>query len=213
MLPSTCRRPADQKSDLRALCKRFDYFIKTKKDRFEVAADNYEARWNAPQNSQVFRRLLNWSYVLTGNPIYRWSREVPWKTFITNMTWGSRRMSTRYNQILCDTILIMREGGFANLSAEDIYEYCLFCASPNFLRIAKQALANGVNPANEAMRKTMVPILDRNAKELLDVDWTRLAPRNAWPLEMVNRVMNVASPDSCVNVALGNLLKELPPTK
>ncbi|KAK5193762.1 hypothetical protein LTR99_006009 [Exophiala xenobiotica] len=80
----------------------------------------------------------------------------------------------RQLEILADTILILREGGFSKLSAEDIADYCLRSGSIGFLILAKEAVAQKSNPVTEAMRRIMVPRLEQHARRMVKCDWQRL---------------------------------------
>lgn len=95
-------------------------------------------------------------------------------------THGQRQ---RHYEILADTILILREGGFKKLSAEDIADYCLRSGSLNFLEYIREAVEMDANPVTESMRKFMVPILEEHARALLDCDWQRIPYGLRWKVE------------------------------
>ncbi|KIW11313.1 hypothetical protein PV08_10613 [Exophiala spinifera] len=96
---------------------------------------------------------------------------------------SARGMQLRNYEILTDTILILREGGFKRLSAEDIADYCLRSGSPNFLEYIREAVEMDANPVTESMRKFMVPVLEEHARALLDCDWQRIPYNLRWKIE------------------------------
>jgi hypothetical protein len=106
-----------------------------------------------------------------------------------------RGLAIRHVEILADTVLILREGGFNKLSTEDVVDYCIRSGSLSFLKFARN-VKRGESPTTAAMRRTMVPILEQHAKKMVDCDWPRLRPSFwAWQ-EFLNRFANDTAPDS-----------------
>ncbi|KIW28098.1 uncharacterized protein PV07_07783 [Cladophialophora immunda] len=198
-LPSTCERPEDRSRQLKALCNRFDFFVRNRNDNLDIVTD--DSQLNTTERAEEFytiwrRRLLRWHYVVVNDPLCKLIPWVPYAWTESAARFFGRRCEDHYRSITADTVLIMREGGFNTLSADDIYDYCVRCASPTFISYAKQALQNGVNPANEAMRKAMVPVLEARAKRMLAIDWTRLRPKSLGLIEPLSRLRDREDPDS-----------------
>ncbi|KAJ9646827.1 hypothetical protein H2204_000519 [Knufia peltigerae] len=106
----------------------------------------------------------------------------PW-TYVAYQYVFSHGQGQRYYEILADTVLILREGGFKKLSAEDVADYCLRSGSPNFLEYVREAVEMDANPVTESMRKFMVPILEEHARALLECDWQRIPLHLRWKVE------------------------------
>ncbi|EXJ94586.1 hypothetical protein A1O1_02982 [Capronia coronata CBS 617.96] len=178
-IPETCHRPKDQIKIVSRWCKRSEHFISKFDDKIDHAVADKSDKDPAPWAQTLFYRYLLWGYTANATFSIKLLPYIPIKW----SAWLASRGQTfipRHNEILADTVMIMREGGFRKLSAEDIVEYCMKCGSTQFLAQARLALSNGVHPANEAMRKHMVPILEAHARRMLDVDWTRLDPGFWW---------------------------------
>lgn len=148
----------------------------------------------------VLRRELLYSDVLKSSALSRLAKRLP--LALTGPAYHglglAKASKQRHLEILADTILIMREGGFDELTAQDIYEYCINCGSRNLLSQAERALEADSSPVNEEMKKQMVPVLEAHARKMLDVDWRRLAPEHAWRLEQVSRLFDTKAPESWV---------------
>lgn len=154
LLPSVLLQPADRSKELQALCDRYQHFRSHFNDGFEALALNsgVTKEQMAEGNSDLgCRRALRWQYVTQDAWLYK---VIPWLPY-----WSPRtllkllRFSSvpYYRSIITDTVLIMREGGFNKLSAEDIYEFCVKCASLSFIEYAQQHhLVSGTDPASKA---------------------------------------------------------------
>ncbi|EXJ89935.1 hypothetical protein A1O3_03002 [Capronia epimyces CBS 606.96] len=192
-IPEVCHRPSDRMKTAERWCKRRDYFhSKANKDIF-LAADKNAGVDKEKSLKATLNRYLLWGYVADATFWIKLTPYIP-RSWNAYLALNGLAFIPRHHEILADTVLIMREGGFGRLSAEDISEYCMKCASARFYLEARVALQNGVHPANEAMRKRMAPILEQHAKQMLDIDWTRLAPRFWWMQELTVRSGN--APDA-----------------
>ncbi|OAL34883.1 hypothetical protein AYO20_05844 [Fonsecaea nubica] len=198
-IPSTCERPEDRIRQLKALCKRYDFFVRNRNDKLDDVTD--DSKMSVTEQLKELdtisrRRLLRWHYVVVDDPLCKLIPWVPFAWTESAARFFGRRFGDHYRSVTADTVLIMREGGFNTLSADDIYDYCVRCASPTFISYAKQALQEGLNPANEAMRKAMVPVLEARAKRMLAIDWTRLRPEVLSLIEPLSRLQDRGHPDS-----------------
>ncbi|KIY03038.1 uncharacterized protein Z520_01504 [Fonsecaea multimorphosa CBS 102226] len=198
-LPTSEKPEEDRNRQLKALCNRYDWFARNRNDKLDNVTDNSNLSHTA-QAEEVFtllqRRLLRWHYVVVDDALCKLIPWVPFAWTVYAARFFDRWCADYYRIITADTVLIMRQGGFNTLSADDIYDYCVKCASPTFISYAKQALQDGVNPANEAMRKAMIPVLDARAKRMLSIDWTRLKPHALGRIEPFSRVKDLKQPDS-----------------
>ncbi|KIW89289.1 uncharacterized protein Z519_10142 [Cladophialophora bantiana CBS 173.52] len=198
-VPSTCERPSDRSRQLKALCNRYEFFAHSRNDKLENVTDNSHltiTEQGKELHTLSRRRVLRWHYVVVDEPLCKLIPWIPYAWTESAARFFDRRCRDHYRSVLADTVLIMREGGFNTLSADDIYEYCVRCASPTFINYAKQALQNGANPASEAMRKAMVPVLEARAKRMLAIDWTRLHPGLLGLIEPLSRLQDREHSDS-----------------
>lgn len=201
MIPSTCQRREDQLKTLRALIKRFEEYNQSWDEYAETTASNSGAdklALNKAGREIANRRQLMWLYVIETSLLARLSRYTPfgllqWAEFQILLNFPR---SQRLQEYLTDTILILREGGFSKLTADDIYEYCVRYASPLFISLAKEQLIDGLDPINESMRKKLVPILDEQAKKMVDCDWRRLNPSLSYIAADYSRLYDPYNPDS-----------------
>ncbi len=191
MIPKICWRPIDKTRELKALCKRYDYFrlkSNTNMEHMSVNSALTEEQKRVQSNNSAQHAHLRWQYVAQDAFICKIIPRLPYST----PEWISTQLDyfcmDFYRCLVADTFLIMREGGFKRLSADDIYEYCVQTASPTFLRLAKQHLDAGTNPVNEMMKRTMVPVLEERARRILSVDFTRVSPSNVHLLEPWSRI-------------------------
>lgn len=183
--------------DLREWVEAYDIWFKHYYDHIEVldkSSDSFNPKSFENRRHNIFSNVLRTSF-LSGFAPY-----IP--RSMSTLAWDKiywKGLARRHAEILADTVLILREGGFNKLSTEDVVDYCIRSGSLTFLSFARDA-KRGENPTTAAMRRTMVPVLERHAKKLVDCDWTRLHPRY-WALqESINRSSNGMAPDSWVNL-------------
>ncbi len=173
-----------------------------KMTKFEGTPENMEALVPGPDyNFQAFisRRLVLWSDILRCSPFSKLATRLPlrWSGTLYSLLGLDKACAQRHLENLADTVLIMREGGFGKLSAEDIREYSMRCGSMVFAGVAREALAKNVPPISEATRRKVVGALEHHTKLLLsDFDWTTLAPEHAWRREETARMFEIRSPES-----------------
>ena len=183
ILPGTCRRQQDRL----AVTKKYTKRLRFARDQMrlfppappQVAASN-------PSDLRLLRHSaaqeVLWGYAVRSSP---YSFLIPYfpKRWIPAL--DRSRLFRPYNdarhfRIVLDTILIMREGGFGKLSADEIVDYCLFVGHGPFIKFAEL-------PPTEAMRTQMAASLDAYATRLLDHDFTRLDPSQLFLLDFIAR--------------------------
>lgn len=183
LVPPICRRPVDRTKRLHALCKRCAYGLKLRVDLYE--RDVIERHMPQRQNKYYTQRFLElWHYISYDGLAHR---IVPW--IPPAKLWVAREAASfaYYQEIVADTVLIVREGGFKKLSSEDLLDYCAKSVPPGFFHYLSRCFRTGANPASEAIKREMVPQLDIYAAELLNIDWTRYRPTSAGFLELYLR--------------------------
>jgi hypothetical protein len=192
IIPETCRRPADQEKDLDAYAKRVQNFQRVENIEALVPGPGYNFR------EYINRRLVLWSDVLKCSPLTKLATRFPvrWNGTIYSLLGVDKAAAQRHLENLADTVLIVREGGFNKLSADDIREYSMRCGSLLFADMARNAREKQASPTSEAMRRRMAGALEHHTRLLLDFDWTRLAPEHAWRREEGVRIFEVRSIDS-----------------
>ncbi|KAJ9611232.1 hypothetical protein H2200_004415 [Cladophialophora chaetospira] len=199
LIPSIICPPHERHRRLVALQRRFQWWRDSRSNEMEILAANSGVTHSERSEavSLLWRsHFMHWHYVISDTPYL--SRYVPlswWKGLPGRSLPPFLR--NKYSRSIADTVLIMREGGFSKLSAEDIYDYCVYSASPTFLLHAKKCLDADISPSNAAMKKALVPVLDAAAKKMLAFDWTRCHAARIWAIEPIHRVYtNYADPDS-----------------
>lgn len=189
ILPAPCRLPADRETVIKNYAKRQDYIAKELEamGNPDISADSGAQRPAEQQyQTKAFQtRELHWGY-LTGSLPF--SSLFPYTKSKSGLSLLSRRFfidqTLRHHyRILLDTILIMREGGFGELSAQEIADYCMSVGHKPF-----RAFAGG--PPTEVMRRRMVPQLQAYAARLLDQDFTRIPPSELGKLDMLLRQLD-----------------------
>lgn len=186
ILPGTCRRQQDRLAVSKKYASRLT-FARNQLKSFpnpgpQTAASN-------PSDPRLLRRSaaqeVLWGYTVHTSPFSFLIPYLP-KTWIPAL--DKSRLFRPYNdarhfRIVLDTILIMREGGFGKLSADEIVDYCVFVGHEPFFKFAEV-------PPSEMMRKEMAAGLDAYATRLLDHDFTRLDPSQLFLLDFIARSMS-----------------------
>jgi hypothetical protein len=111
---------------------------------------------------------------------------------------GHRSASKNYHEeILEDTALIMREGGFGKLDARDLADYCMRFGDIDFVRKwAREAVEKNELPASFIMVKDLAPTRDAYAKHLLVPDKTAVRRDRRFVLDQDWRLLDKDIPGS-----------------
>ena len=184
VVPYTCRIPQQQKAAKDAAIKRFDIYLSEMRALTKSTAPLKPAHALdfTPRDfikEHPWRRDLLFAHLVHQTSFTR----LPFFIFAPTY-WHvilQRRLQRYFTQIFCETVLIRREGGFAKLSPQDIYEYALNYGSFTLLMIMKREIQRGnYDFVNEDLKQSLVPVLEAEAEVMLDDDFTRLHPKQHW---------------------------------
>ena len=182
--PYTCRIPSQQRTTLDNALQRFRTFqremrILTSKSvptprhalDFQPPSHHREHPW---RRDALFAHLVNQTNFST----------LPFP-LTANLYWHftlQPRLSAYWDKIFCDSLLIIRAGGFSSLSPQDIFEYALNYGSLSLLVIMQYEIKHKKNYdfVNESLKDRLVPILDAEAEVMFNEDFTRLHPSMHW---------------------------------
>ena len=199
LIPQICQRPIDKTRRLRALCGRYDYFrqkLHVNLAHLSINSTLTQEQTQARSRGSGASQWMSWQYVAQDRLV---CKIIPWFPLLAPK-WISDQFHSfslvYYRCLLADTLLIMRQGDFSNLSADDIYEYCVQHGSPTFIEFARPYLEAGTNPADEVMKRAMIPVLEKRARKLLSIDWTRVHPISTVMLEPASRLFDMTSGDA-----------------
>ncbi|KAI1608733.1 hypothetical protein EDD37DRAFT_389136 [Exophiala viscosa] len=191
LIPGPCRREQDQLRDMKRLFKGWESLERRLNEQDELYAKSRTAAFQVTR-----RRHMLYTAVLRTSIFSGFAKYIP-----PSLTWFGMRLYgkgliSRHEQILADTVLIMREGGFSKLSTEDVVDYCIRSGSIAFYEWARKAVERGESYKHAFMERHMVPILEQHAKKMLDCDWPRLSTGSLWKQEIVVRFYDRTAPDS-----------------
>ncbi|OQV03584.1 hypothetical protein CLAIMM_08607 [Cladophialophora immunda] len=171
-VPYTCRIPKQEQNDfLRPARIRPKYTAQVDQLRGEGARTGADhVRWKL--------EFIE-AYRLNVNPFLR---PVPvlgslWHTF-----YSGPRLRRHCEEVLCDTILIRREGGFDRLPPREVFQWSLKHGSRSLTEYIDNQRRRGllVDPESPELKEMLLPVVEAEADYILGVDWRRLSPENHW---------------------------------
>ncbi|KIW20045.1 hypothetical protein PV08_00620 [Exophiala spinifera] len=92
------------------------------------------------------------------------------------------RLRKHCHHIVCDTILIRREGGFARLSPREVFRWSLNHGLRSLTHYVDDRSRRGlpIDPDSPDLKKALLPVVQAEADYLLSVDWSRVKPEDHW---------------------------------
>ena len=184
VVPKVCLLPFQQREEMDDAVKRFKNW---KKEMSRLTATSLVEKPRhtfdfAPKNDlleHVYLRDWLMGYLVGQTNIKRWrfplSRGLYWHLIL------KPRLSAFWENTFCDTILIQRQGGFATLSPQDIYEYARNYGLLTLLVIMEREIGRkNYDFVNESLKKRLLPVLEEEARIILDDDFTKLSPHLHW---------------------------------
>ncbi|OAL27875.1 hypothetical protein AYO22_03220 [Fonsecaea multimorphosa] len=119
------------------------------------------------------------AYRLHVNPFLR---PIPGLGFLWHKFYSGPRLRKHCEEVLCDTILIRREGGFRRLSPREVFQWSLKYGLRSLTDYMDNQRRQGVSvdPESPELKETLLPIVEAEADYILGVDWRRLNPENHW---------------------------------
>jgi hypothetical protein len=184
MVPRVCYLPAQQKEEMDDIVSRWRTWRRYMDDltRPTRLAEPRHVLDYTPAGGEIehpYKRDLLFGYLAGQTNL----RDMPFPIF-RGFYWHfimQGRLREYWNQIFCDTILIMRDGGFESMSPLDIYEYARNYGLLSLFAIMDREIANkNYDFINEDLKKELLPILKAEAQIMLNEDFTKLNPHLHW---------------------------------
>jgi hypothetical protein len=182
--PYTCRIPSQQRKAYDDTLDRFRTFQREMRQltRRSVPQPRHTFDFTPPGRRQEhpWRRDLLFAHLANQTNFY----SLPFP-LTAGLYWHftlQPRLQKYWDKVFCDTVLIRREGGFAALSPQDIYEYARNFGSLSLFVIMQYELGYKKNYdfINEDLKARLVPVLEKEADEMFVEDFTRLSPTLHW---------------------------------
>lgn len=92
------------------------------------------------------------------------------------------RLRKHCEQVLCDTILIRREGGFSKLAPREVFLWSFKLGLPALTQHMEAVRLQGseVDPDSPELKKMVLPFVEAEARRMLSVDWRHVRPEDHW---------------------------------
>ncbi|EXJ56454.1 hypothetical protein A1O7_06798 [Cladophialophora yegresii CBS 114405] len=185
-VPYTCRIPKQEQGDfLRPVKIRPKYAAQV--DRILGAATEESQQSQSgvggvqnPNGSNIqWKQEFVQAYRLHVNPF---SYPLPVLGRWWHRVYSRPRLRRHCDEVLCDTILVRREGGFARLSPREVFEWSLKYGLRTLTEYLDDLHREGVpiDPDSAELKKLLLPVVEAEAEYILAVDWERLSPQNHW---------------------------------
>ncbi|KAJ9615035.1 hypothetical protein H2200_001109 [Cladophialophora chaetospira] len=170
-VPYTCRIPKQEQGDfLRPVKIQPKYVAQVDKLQADMAKDGNDIQWK-----QEFLE----AYRLHVNPL---PYPIPILGQIWHTLYSRPGLRKHCEEVLCDTILIQREGGFQKLSPRDVFEWSLKYGLKTLRDHIADLQQEGktIDPDSPKLKSILVPAAEAEAEYMLNVDWKRVKPENHW---------------------------------
>ncbi|KIW64913.1 hypothetical protein PV04_07217 [Phialophora macrospora] len=173
-VPYTCRIPKQEQGDFLRPVKIQPKFA-AQVERLLAEASKRGANPASMQWKQEFIQ----AYRLHVNPS-------PYPASVLGHWWhrvySGPRLRKHCEEVLCDTILIRREGGFDKLSPREVFQWSLKYGLRTLTEYMDDLQREGVpiDPDSPQLKELLLPIVEAEADYILSVDWRRLKPENHW---------------------------------
>jgi hypothetical protein len=204
IVPYTCRIPFQQRQLIQSQLKRFKTWKTQMRKLTLVSCPNpkHPFDYSTSRLEHHFRRDLLIAYLVGQSPFAR--PLLPLASSFYFHVWLEKRLSSYWENIFCDNILIRREGGFAALTPQDVYEYALNYGSLTLLTYMEREVTDKKNYdfVNEDLKNMLVPILEAEAEIMFNDDFTRLRPELHWLRAYRDTARWADSPDVVAAVEL-----------
>jgi hypothetical protein len=169
VVPYTCRIPRQEQADwLRPTRTYPAYKREMKKLRSSGITDN-----------RLWQQEFVEAYRLKANPFVR---PIPVIGQFWHALYSGRQVRKHCEDMLCDTILIEREGGMNRLSTRELFLWSLRYGLPELRQcLGKlQAEKSPINPDAKHLRDGILPAAEKAANRILNRDWTQIKPEEHW---------------------------------
>ncbi|KAK7888095.1 hypothetical protein LTR67_008972 [Exophiala xenobiotica] len=92
------------------------------------------------------------------------------------------RLRRHCHEVLCDTIMIRREGGFDKLPPREVFQWSLKYGLRTLTEYMDNLKRQGkpLDPDSAELKKVLLPVVEAEADYILNVDWRRVKPEEQW---------------------------------
>ncbi|KAK5060029.1 hypothetical protein LTR84_009913 [Exophiala bonariae] len=193
VVPFPCRIPQQEQQDFLRPAK-IQPAVQRALDRLS------EPTPSPPDNTYTLQSDLRWNW----RQEFIYAHRLHLNPFLTpvsllGMLWhriyALPRLRRHCSHILCDTILIQREGGFAKLSPREVFMWSLNYGLHTLTEYIEDRKRRGlsIDPDSDELKNVLSPIVEAEAEYLLAVDWSRVRPEDHW--RAVFRPVRSITPD------------------
>ena len=185
-VPYTCRIPKQEQQD-------FLKFVR-KQSKYEARADHLLQQHRTSDAGMRWKQEFLEAYRLHVNPF---SRPLPGLGSFWHSMYIGPRLRKHCEEVLSDTILIRREGGFGQLSPREVFQWSLKYGLRELREHIEAQYAEGlpIDANSTSLKEMLLPTVEAEAEYILDVEWDRVKPENQWlavfrPLQPKNAVIS-----------------------
>ncbi|OCT49393.1 hypothetical protein CLCR_04912 [Cladophialophora carrionii] len=177
-VPYTCRIPKQEQGDFLRPVKIQPKYAAQVERILGRAAETPQSGAQTPTSMQ-WRQEFVQAYRLHVNPF---SYPAPVLGRWWHAVYVRPRLQRHCEEVLCDTILIRREGGFDKLSPREVFDWSLKYGLRTLTEYMDDLQREGVpiDPDSPELKKLLLPVVEAEAEYILAVDWERLDPQNHW---------------------------------
>jgi hypothetical protein len=174
VVPGTCRIPQQELKDIGADLARLRAYKDRSKTQIPHETKNGTPEISAADPASHWEEEARESMRLG---LSRISPDIPVLGFVWYKLVGAPRLRRHCEQLLCDTILIVREGGFTKLPPAEVIAWSFKRGLPQVTDLVKGVKLD-IDPQHAKAK--LLPAAEAEARRILNVDWTRLKPEHHW---------------------------------
>merc|ERR1712000_3442 len=171
-VPYPCRIPAQEQQDFLRPVK-----IQPRVD--EAAKRIPESNSNSNTEQVEWKQEFIDAHRLHLNPLLT---PIPVIGPLWHRLYSGPRLRRHCDEVLCDTILIRREGGFDKLSPREVFQWSLKYGLRTLTEYMDDLKRQGkpLDPDSPELKKILLPLVEAEADYILNVDWRRVKPEDQW---------------------------------
>lgn len=170
-VPYTCRIPKQEQGDFLRPVKTWPKYAN---QVGKLVAEEAKGGPNRQWKSEFLE-----AYRLHANPL---PYPVPVLGQLWHTLYSRARLRKHCEEVLCDTILIQREGGFQKLTPRELFEWTFKYGLPTLTAHMDSLHRKGaaINPDSPELKEILLASVEAEVQNILDVDWKRVKPENHW---------------------------------
>ncbi|KAK5230141.1 hypothetical protein LTR72_001676 [Exophiala xenobiotica] len=175
-VPYPCRIPAQEQQDFQRPVKiqpRVDEAAK------RISESNSNSDSNTTEQEVEWKREFIDAHRLHLSPFLT---PIPVIGPLWHRLYSGPRLRRHCDEVLCDTILIRREGGFDKLPPREVFQWSLKYGLRTLTEYMDDLKRQGkpLDPDSAELKKVLLPVVEAEADYILNVDWRRLKPEDQW---------------------------------